>query len=274
MVIDSHQHFWHYEPVKHGWIDDAMKCIRRDFLPAELELVYRDHGVSGSVVVEADQSETETHFLLEQATQYPFIKGVVGFTDLRAADVSERLDYFSHFPLVKGFRHVLQSQDPAFMLQEKFLQGISMLKNYGFTYDILVFPKQLNAVKELLKQHPDQPFVIDHIAKPYIKAGAIDEWASDMQALAAFPNLYCKISGMVTEADYDHWKPEQFTPYMDVVVNAFGTDRIMYGSDWPVCLVAAQYGQVLSLVKNYFASFSADEQSAFFSGNASRFYHL
>lgn len=274
MVIDSHQHFWNYEPAKHAWIDDAMKCIRRDFLPAELELVYQDHGVSGSVVVEADQSEAETHFLLEQAAQYPFIKGIVGFTDLRAADVVEKLDYFSHFSLVKGFRHVLQSQAPAFMLQENFLQGISLLKNYGFTYDILVFPHHLQAVKELLKLNPDQPFVIDHLAKPYIKAGAIDAWAHDMRSLAAFPNLYCKVSGMVTEADYDNWDVDQFTPYMDVVVNAFGTNRIMYGSDWPVCLVAAQYGQVLSVVKNYFASFSAEEQSSFFAGNAIRFYQL
>lgn len=274
MVIDSHQHFWKYEPEKHSWIDDDMKCIRRDFLPEELRLVYAENDITGSVVVEADQAETETHFLLEQAAANPFIKGIVGFTDLRAENVSERLDYFSHYPLVKGFRHVLQSQDPSFILQDAFMQGISLLKNFGFTYDILVFPKHLQAVKELLMRNPDQPFVIDHIAKPYIKTGAISEWAAEMRSLAAFPNLYCKISGMVTEADYKNWQPEQLTPYMDVVVQAFGTSRIMFGSDWPVCLVAARYAQVLAVVKDYFSAFSADEQSAFFAGNAIRFYQL
>lgn len=273
-VIDSHQHFWKYEPEKHGWIDEEMKAIRRDFLPEELTLVYKEQGVEGSVVVEADQTETETDFLLEQAAAYSFIKGIVGYTDLRAENVAERLEYFSHFPLVKGFRHVLQSQDPSFMLQPAFLNGTGLLKNYGFTYDILVFPRHLEAVKELVRLNPDQPFVLDHIAKPYIKAGALKEWAAEMKALAAFPNLFCKISGLVTEADYRNWTATQFTPYLDVVVEAFGPKRIMFGSDWPVCLVAARYEQVLTLVKNYFATFSADEQADFFAGNACRFYHL
>lgn len=274
MIIDSHQHFWNYEPQKHSWIDEEMKSIRRDFLPEELAQVYKENEITGSVVVEADQAETETAFLLSLSKQHPFIKGVVGFVDLKADNIQERLEYFSQFNRLKGFRAVLQSQDPSYMLQPSFMRGIGLLKKYGFTYDVLVFPKHLAAVKELVQQNPDQSFVIDHLAKPYIKAGDIDAWAKDMKELAAFPNLYCKISGMVTEADYKYWKPENFTPYLDVVVNAFGTQRIMYGSDWPVCLVAASYAQVLSIVKNYFSSFTPDEQAAFFAGNATRFYHL
>lgn len=274
MIIDSHQHFWQYEPVKHSWIDDEMKSIRRDFLPEELTRVYQEHGVTGSVVVEANQAETETAFLLSLAKQHAFIKGVVGYVNLNADTIQERLEYFSQFAMLKGFRAVLQSQDPSYMLQPSFMRGVGLLHKYGFTYDVLVFPKHLAAVKELVQKNPDQPFVIDHLAKPYIKAGEIDAWAKDMKELAQYPNLYCKISGMVTEADYKKWKPENFTPYLDVVVNAFGTQRIMYGSDWPVCLVAASYAQVLSIVKNYFSSFTPDEQAAFFAGNATRFYHL
>lgn len=274
MIIDSHQHFWHYEPVKHSWIDDEMKSIRRDFLPEELAQVYKANEITGSVVVEADQAETETAFLLSLAKQHAFIKGVVGFADLKADTIQERLEYFSQFSMLKGFRAVLQSQDPSYMLQPSFLRGISLLKQYDFTYDVLVFPKHLEAVKELVRKNPEQSFVVDHLAKPYIKAGEIDAWAKDMKELAHYPNLFCKISGMVTEADYTKWKPEDFTPYLDTVVNAFGTQRIMYGSDWPVCLVAASYAQVLSIVKNYFSSFTPDEQAAFFAGNATRFYHL
>jgi L-fuconolactonase len=274
MIIDSHQHFWHYEPVKHSWIDEEMKSIRRDFLPEELAGVYEEHRVAGSVVVEANQAETETAFLLSLAKQHSFIKGVVGYVDLNADTIQERLEYFSQFSMLKGFRAVLQSQDPSYMLQSSFIRGIGSLKKYGFTYDVLVFPKHLEAVKELVRKNPDQPFVVDHLAKPYIKAGEIDAWAKDMKELAQYPNLYCKISGMVTEADYRKWEPENFTPYLDVVVNAFGTQRVMYGSDWPVCLVAASYAQVLSIVKNYFSSFTPDEQAAFFAGNATRFYHL
>ncbi|MBN8686931.1 MAG: amidohydrolase family protein [Chitinophagales bacterium] len=274
MIIDSHQHFWNYEPQKHGWIDEDMKTIRRDFLPDELEAIFREQGVAGSVAVEADQNEAETEFLIALSNKYSFIKGIVGYTDLRADNVEERLAYFNGYPVVKGFRHVLQSQDPSFLLQPSFLRGIGLLKKYGFTYDILVFPKHLAAVKQLVAGFPDQLFVLDHLAKPYIKHGQIDEWAADIRELARYSNLYCKLSGMVTEADYLHWKQPDFTAYLDVVVNAFGTNRLLYGSDWPVCTVAASYGQVSAIIKDYFATFSPEEQEAVFSGNATRFYHL
>jgi len=170
-VIDAHQHFWYYEKEKHAWIDDAMAVIRKDFLPEQLAAVYQSNNISGCVAVEADQSENETAFLIQLAQQYSFIKAIVGYVDLRAENVTDRLSYYQQYQTVKGFRHVLQAQQPDFMLQPDFLRGIAALKQFNFTYDILIFPKHLHAAIELVKQNPSQPFVIDHIAKPYIKAG-------------------------------------------------------------------------------------------------------
>jgi len=273
-TIDAHQHFWRYDVVTHEWINDEMSVIRKDFLPAQLEPVLKQNGISGCVAVQADQSEKETDFLLQLAEEHDFIKGVVGWVDLRADNIKERLDHYKAFRLLKGFRHILQGEAPEFMLQPGFINGIAALQEYRFTYDILVFPQHLKAVLELVSKFPDQPFVIDHIAKPYIKDGLITEWKKDMEQFSIFENVYCKISGMVTEADYHHWKPADFTPYLDATVNAFGTKRILYGSDWPVCLVAANYTDMLNIVKTYFASFTATEQEDFFGNNATRFYQL
>jgi L-fuconolactonase len=273
-IIDSHQHFWRYDAVKHSWIDDEMAAIRRDFLPEHLLDVYEQNGVSGCIAVQADQTEAETNFLIDLAGKYDFIEAVVGWVDLRADNIRERLEYYAQFPDVKGFRHVLQGEAPEFMLQPNFLRGIAALKDFGFTYDILVFPHHLKAVLEFVEQFPEQPFVIDHLAKPYIKAGKIDEWRSDMEQVAEYDNVYCKISGMVTEADYKGWKKADFTPYMDVVLEAFGEKRIMFGSDWPVCLVAASYSDMLAIVKDYFSDYSKDEQADIFARNAATFYDL
>jgi L-fuconolactonase len=272
--IDSHQHFWHYHRLTHEWITDEMSAIRKDFFPADLEPVLKENGVAGCVSVQADQTEKETMFLLEFAEENSFIRGVVGWVDLRAEAIEERLQYFRHFPKLKGFRHVLQGETPEFMLQPDFLRGVRGVGKSGYTYDILIFPQHLKAATQLVSLFPDQPFVVDHIAKPYIKKGLIDEWRKDISTLAQYPNVYCKISGMVTEADFGTWKPEDFTPYLDVVVGAFGISRIMYGSDWPVCLVAASYTQMMHIVKDYFAAFSKEEQALFFGGNAVRFYRL
>lgn len=273
-TIDAHQHFWKYHAATHGWIDDAMAVIRKDFLPANLEPVLLQHHIDGCIAVQADQTNEETNFLLQLAAENSFIKGIVGWVDLRAVDIKEQLNYYKQFNAVKGFRHVLQGEDPAFMLQPAFINGIAALQQYKFTYDVLVFPKHLKAVLELIKKFPNQLFVIDHIAKPYIKAGLVDDWKKDIELLASFNNVYCKISGMVTEADYQHWKQADFIPYLDVVVNAFGSKRIMFGSDWPVCLVAASYQEMLAIVKDYFASFSLTEQQDFFGNNATAFYQL
>jgi L-fuconolactonase len=273
-VIDAHQHFWYYEKNKHAWIDDAMAVIRKDFLPEQLAEVYQSNNIDGCVAVKADQSENETNFLIQLSQQHAFIKGIVGYVDLRAENVTERLAYYQQHKIVKGFRHVLQAQEPEFMLQPNFLRGIAALKQFNFTYDILIFPKHLQAAIELVKQNPSQPFVIDHIAKPYIKAGLIDEWKKDINTIAQYQNVYCKISGMVTEADYNNWKQEDFTPYIDAVVEAFGTKRILFGSDWPVCLVAASYEKMKAIVTDYFSKFSLAEQEDFFCNNTTTFYNL
>lgn len=273
--VDAHQHFWLYDAERHSWINDEMRVIRQDYMPENLLPVMEASGVQGTVLVQVDQTEEENDFQLSNASKFDFIKGVVGWVDLQAANIEDRLAHYEHFEKMKGFRHILQGEaDRALMLKPAFKNGISLLAKYGYTYDILIFPDQLPYALELAKDFPHQPFVIDHAAKPYIKAGMIDEWAKGMQAIAELPNVSCKISGMVTEADYKLWTAEQLRPYIDVVVQAFGTNRIMFGSDWPVCLVAAQYKQWVDILREYFASFTQAEQEAFFGNNATAFYNL
>lgn len=273
-IIDTHQHFWKYDPVNYSWINDEMQVIRRDFLPGDLALVVNEEKLLGTVAVQADQTEAETDWLLQLAAKNDFIKGVVGWVDLRSSNIEERLQHYQRFSKLKGFRHVLQGEEPSFMLQESFLNGISKLNEYGFAYDILIFPQHLEAALQLVKQFPQQRFVVDHVAKPTIKDGKIDEWKTGMQQLAKHKNVYCKISGMVTEADWKNWTAEQLKPYIDVVVESFGIDRIMYGSDWPVCLVASTYNKWIETVKDYFSAYSAEDQEKVFSGNAIKFYQL
>ncbi|MES2372844.1 MAG: amidohydrolase family protein [Bacteroidota bacterium] len=273
-VVDSHQHFWKYDPVDHAWINDSMLVIRKDFLPGDLLPSLQQNNIDSCIAVQADQSEKETDFLIELANTNTFIKGVVGWVDLRAENIRERLAYYKQHPIVKGFRHVLQGEEPEFMLQPDFLRGIAALKEFGFTYDILIYPKHLSAAIELVKQFPKQLFVIDHIAKPFIKDGLIDDWKTGIQTIAQFPNVYCKVSGMVTEADWNNWRQEDFIPYLDTVVKSFGVNRLMYGSDWPVCLVAASYEKMIGIIKEYFSSFDQQEREAIFGANALRFYRL
>lgn len=273
--IDAHQHFWKFDPVRDSWINDEMKIIQRDFFPADLESLLKENGIDGTVAVQADQSETENTFHLQHAEKYDFIKGIVGWVDLRAGNVEERLQHYSSFKKMKGFRHVLQGErDRSLMLRPEFMRGISLLRKFGFTYDILIFPDQLEYANEFVQLFPDQKFIIDHIAKPYIKDGKIEEWKKDIQQIAMAENVFCKISGMITEADWKNWTKAELRPYLDTVVEAFGTKRILFGSDWPVCLVAGSYQQTKSITDEYFSSFSGDEQDAFFGGNAVSFYNL
>lgn len=273
--IDAHQHFWQFDPVRDSWITDDMAVIQKDFLPQHLQPVLQANGFYGCVLVQADQSEAQNDFMLQQATAAPFIKGIVGWVNLQAANVEERLLYYSQFKIIKGFRHVLQGEaDRQLMLKPAFMNGIGRLRQFGYTYDILIFPDQLPYIPELLKAFPDQAFVIDHIAKPNIQKGDIAQWEKDMKLVAQYPNVYCKVSGMVTEADWRQWKPEDFHPYLDSVTNAFGIHRLLYGSDWPVCLVAGSYEKMLGIVQQYYASFSVQEQALFFGQNAARFYQL
>ncbi len=273
--IDAHQHFWKFDPVRDTWITNEMSIIQQDFLPGNLQPILQQNGFDGCVAVQASQSEEETDFLISLAGQNDFIKGVVGWVGLQAENVTERLEHYKTASIVKGFRHVLQNEPQRdLMLEPKFKRGISALGQYGFTYDLLIFPDQLKFSTQLVELFPGQKFVIDHIAKPYLKRNEIDEWKKDMEEMALHQNVCCKISGMVTEADWKAWKSEDFKPYLDVVVNAFGTNRIMFGSDWPVCLVAASYEKMVSIVKDYFSDFTKAEQDQFFGLNATRFYNL
>ncbi|HEY4323891.1 MAG TPA: amidohydrolase family protein [Mucilaginibacter sp.] len=273
--IDSHQHFWKFDPVRDSWIDQTMSAIQRDFMPADLESILHKHGIDGCVAVQADQSEAETEFLTGLAESHDFIKGVVGWVDLRAANVNKRLEHFSKFKKLKGFRHVLQGEtDRALMLNPEFMKGIAALKAFNYTYDILIFPDQLGFTAQFVKAFPNQPFVINHIAKPDIKNKNIEKWEKGIRAMAKCENVSCKISGMITEADWYNWTLSDFDPYLDIVFEAFGTKRVMFGSDWPVCNVAGGYQQMLSVVKYYISKLSADERERFWGLNAVEFYNL
>lgn len=275
MIIDSHQHFWKYELPKHNWIDEEMAAIRRDFTPEDLKSILDQNGVDGCIAVQADQTLAETDFLLEIANEHNFVKGVVGWIDLRADDLEQQLEHYAGQPLLKGFRHVVQGEpDPFFLLRPEFLCGIEAIGKRGYTYDILIFPHQLISALELVKLFPDYKFVIDHLAKPYAKAGYFTGWAAGMAAIAKLPNVYCKLSGLITEADYNSWTAEQLLPYLRHALTVFGPDRCMFGSDWPVCRVAGDYGRVKALVETSLRGFSFAERGAVFGGNCARFYQV
>lgn len=275
MRIDAHQHFWRYDPARDTWITDEMSVLKRDFLPDDLIRELDANGMDASIAVQADQSEQETRFLLQLAEKHPFIAGVVGWVDLTSPNVAERISYFRQFEKLCGFRHIVQAEpDDRFMLREDFLRGIASIARFDFTYDILVYPHQLTAAIELAARFPGQPFVVDHLAKPQVKTKQMDSWARNMRPLAANPNVYCKLSGLVTEADWLRWHPDDFKPYLDVVFEAFGSGRVMFGSDWPVCQLAGTYSQVLQLIAGYLRSRPVREQEAVFGENAARFYGL
>lgn len=275
MKIDAHQHFWVYDPIKYDWISDDMSVIRQNHLPEDLHPILKENGLDGCITVQSHQSEEENDFQLANASKNDFIKGVVGWVDLQAENIEERLAYYQQFPIMKGFRHVLQGeQDRALMLKKEFMNGISKLQQFGFTYDILIFEDQIDFSSTLVETFPNQAFVLDHIAKPDIKNQKITDWEKAIRKLAKHENVYCKVSGMVTEADWKNWKQEDFEPYMDIVFNAFGTDRLMYGSDWPVCRVAADYKQVLEIFKSYIQSLSNTEQAQVMGENAAKFYNI
>jgi L-fuconolactonase len=273
--IDAHQHFWKFDPVRDSWIDDTMTAIKKDFLPEELEPVLKRNNIDGTIVVQSARSESENDFQRLNASNHNFIKGIVGWVDLNRQDIHEVLDEYSTITKIKGFREILQGEtDRACMLSKSFKKGISNLKRFGFTYDILVLPDQLNYINEFVRRFPDQPFVLDHIGKPNIAQGDIALWEKQIRELANSENVFCKVSGLVTEANWEHWKPQHFTPYLDTIVENFGAKRIMFGSDWPVCLLAASYEGTIGIVADYFKDFSKDEQAMFFGGNAVKFYNV
>ena len=275
MHIDAHQHFWIYRAEEYDWIDESMVPLRRDFLPGDLARERHEDGFHGSIAVQARQSLEETRWLLELADGDPCIMGVVGWVDLRSPDVYSQLEAFSCNSKLVGIRHIVQSEpDDRFLLRVDFLRGISLLERFDLTYDILIYPKHLGVAAEFVRQFPRQRFVLDHLAKPYIKTGEIESWAAGIRRLAEFPNVFCKLSGLVTEADWKSWKPEQITPYFRVAFEAFGPERLMIGSDWPVCLVAGTYGRVMDLVKTHLSQYSSEVQEGVLGGNAQRFWKL
>lgn len=275
MIIDSHHHYWKYDSLAYDWIDESMKAIRADFLPGQLSKSIQEAGVDGVITVQARQMTEETDWLINLAHQTPFMKGVIGWLPLMEDNLECHLIKYSGEPLLKGLRHVIQGEaDPEFILRDDFNRGVSLLKKYGLVYDLLIVERQLPNTIKMVDRHPNQPFVLDHIAKPLIAKNELEPWKKNIRELAKRENVCCKLSGMVTEADFQHWTPEQLQPYFEVVMEAFGPRRLLFGSDWPVCLVATTYKDWADLVRKNIAAFSQEEQASIMGGNAARVYEL
>lgn len=277
--IDAHQHFWTYSAAEYPWIGPGMERLAADHLPTDLEAVARPEGISGSIAVQARQSLAESHWLLELAEQSPFIRGVVGWVDLRSATVADDLAPLARHPRFVGVRHVVQDEpDPRFLLGEAFVRGLRTLWPLSLAYDLLLYPPQLAAAVELAALLPEQRFVLDHLAKPSVRvwrtASDRADWRQDIEALARHDNVFCKLSGLVTEADWSGWRREEFRPYLEVVLEAFGPRRLMFGSDWPVCRLAARYADVAGIVADLVAPLAVAEQAAIWGGTARAFYGL
>ncbi|MFT3703338.1 MAG: amidohydrolase family protein [Agriterribacter sp.] len=273
MTIDTHVHFWKYNKKRDGWMD-SMKVLQQDYLPETIESTLRRNGVDGCVAVQADQSEVETRFLVELAKTHPIIKAVVGWIDLKADNVNDTLQAFAVNSSIKGYRHIVQGEPNDFLLGDAFQRGVAALKAFNYTYDVLIYHHQLKPAAEFVTKFPDQKLVIDHCAKPDIKHKEIKEWSKWMKEIAQQPNVYCKLSGLFTEAAWKEWSAADFYPYLDVVFEAFGTDRLMFGSDWPVILVSGMYVQWKSLLEKYMENHTNDDREKVFGLNAVQFYNL
>jgi L-fuconolactonase len=273
MRLDAHQHFWKYDAELYGWINEDMAELKRDFLPADLQPLLAAEGLAGSIAVQARQDEEETQWLLQLAEENDFVKGVVGWVDLCSADVDEELKRLVDHPKFVGVRHILQGEpDDEFMLRMDFKRGIAKLAAHQLTYDLLLYPRHLPVAARLVRGFPEQPFVLDHIAKPLIADGLLEPWNRDIRELASFDNVWCKISGMVTEASWKDWEREDFRPYLDTVLEAFGPDRLMIGSDWPVCTVSGDYAATMGIVQDYLSQLDRGQQEDILGGNCARFY--
>jgi L-fuconolactonase len=273
-MIDAHVHFWKYNKIKDAWITDEMKLLQNDFLTQHLQPVLIENKIDGVIAVQADQSENETRFLLALANENAIIKGIVGWIDLQNENLENKLLHYSKYNIIKGFRHIVQGEPDGFLENKKFLNGIKALQVFGFTYDILIYEKQLKEAVEFVNKFPTQKFIIDHCAKPSIKNNRIKEWEILMNEIAKNENIYCKLSGLITEAAWNIWNEKDFYPYLDVAFEAFGTDRLLFGSDWPVMLVSGIYDQWKKLLENYMMNFSIAEKQKVFEENAIKFYNL
>jgi L-fuconolactonase len=273
-VIDAHHHLWRYSAIEYDWIDDRMAALRRDFLPAEFIDEFASAGIDGAVTVQARQTLEETQWLLELASKHKEILGAVGWAPIASPDFETSLDALAANPKLVGLRHVVQAEPEGFLDGADFNRGIRAIRETDLVYDLLIAEHQLAEAIRFVDRHPQQMFVLDHIAKPKIAAGEIEPWRTRIQELSKRANVCCKVSGMVTEDSWSHWSIESLRPYLDTVVNAFGPDRLMAGSDWPVCLVATNYAQWWQLLRNHFADFSEDQRADIFGATATRIYNL
>ena len=275
MIIDAHQHFWVYDPVGYAWINDDMKAIRRDFGPADLESILERNGVDGTVVVQVEEKNEDTLFMLDHAERNDFIKGVVGWTDLTSPRLEDDLRSWKRYGKLKGFRAIMQgAPDDRYLSNKDFQAGVRKLHTFGYTYDVLIYHDQMVSAAKFLEKCPEQPIILDHIAKPAIRDGEIKKWREHMKVLASFPNLRCKLSGIITEARWDRWSYDLLYPYLETAAEFFGTGRLCYGSDWPVCLVAGKYDEVLGIVMRFLDQVNTVEREQVLSGNAISFYNL
>ena len=273
-MIDTHVHFWNFDPDRDSWITEDMRAIRNDFAPENLSRIYQDLQITGCIAVQANQSEGENEFLLNLADDHDMIKGIVGWIDFKNPNLESRLDYYKNFKKIKGWRHVLQAETAAFILDPIFINGIKQLKKFGYTYDLLCYHNQLKSIIQMVDQIPDQPFVLDHCGKPDVKTQDLKTWSENIKLLAENPNVTCKVSGLLAEADWKNWKEAELFNCFDVVFENFGVERVMYGSDWPVVLVSRPYEDWFNLINKYALRFSENERKLIFGNTAKAFYKL
>lgn len=274
MRVDAHQHFWFFNPERDGWITEEMKAIRKDFLPENLHHHLLRNNIDGCVAIQADQSEKETESLLELANRHSFIQGIVGWVDLMSDNFMERLNHYKQNAYFKGVRHILQAEAEGFMCQPQFIKAVGSLNVFGLTYDILTTESQLDELLEFIRSLPEMNLVIDHISKPNIKSAAFEHWSKRMKEISAYEHVYVKLSGMLTEADWGNWNTSQLKPYIDFCLEHFGPNRLMFGSDWPVCLLAASYDQTIDALYENISELSQDEQEQIMGITAINFYNL
>ena len=274
MTIDAHVHCWNYNAIRDSWITDDMKILRQDHLPDHLYALFAENKIDGCIAVQADQSETETLFLTDLSKTNSIINGIVGWVDLQDDNINERLAYFSQYPVIKGWRHILQSEPDDFLTGKKFRNGIQQLAAFNYTYDLLVVHHQLKQALDFVSAFPDQKFVVDHCGKPNIRGHKIDDWKKCMKEISLFPKVYCKISGLLTETTWNDWKQADFYPYLDTVFELFGTDRLLFGSDWPVLQLSGNYLQWKDLIDKYMLQYEIADRQKIFGLNAVKFYNL
>lgn len=274
MILDSHVHFWKFDPIRDSWITKDMNVIQKDFFPPDLEPLLAENGVSGCIAVQADQSETETDFLLALAEENSFIKGVVGWIDLRRPDIDQKLESYSAIKSLKGFRQIAEGEAPGFLVGDDFVRGVQALKKQEYTYDILIKHHQLQEAIILTDKVPGQAFVIDHCAKPELTKSDTTAWANQIKVLAQNPDVYCKLSGLLTQCNWQNRDEKAIFNCLDLIFEHFGTGRVMFGSDWPVMLLAGNYNHWIELVTKYTGGFTPEEKEHIFFKNTACFYNL